>query len=64
VLRTHPLLNARQGLRMALHRACDDGIKRDALRTPVFAQALALLPTQSAELVVVGSTQRGLPVSH
>jgi hypothetical protein len=49
---------------MAFHRACDDSIKRDALRTPVLAQALALLRTQSAELIVIGSAQRGLSVSH
>jgi hypothetical protein len=39
------LLDACQGLRMALHRACDDGIKRDALGAPVLAQALTLLRT-------------------
>ena len=49
---------------MALHRACDDRIKCDALRVPVLAQALTLLHAQGAELVVVGCTQRGLPVSH
>jgi hypothetical protein len=41
---------------MALHRACDDRIKRDALRMPVLTQALALLRAQGAELVVVGGS--------
>jgi hypothetical protein len=54
MLRTHPCLDARQSLRMALEGACDDRFKGDALCVPVFAQALALLLSQGAELVVVG----------
>ncbi len=59
-----PLLNALERLRMTLQSASDDRIKLQALRTPMLTQALALLRTQRAELVVVCRAQRGLPMSH
>ena len=49
---------------MTLERACDDSVKANALRAPVLAQALTLLLSQRAELVVIGCAQRGLAVSH
>lgn len=49
---------------MALESPDDDGIKREALRLPMLAEAMALLQAQRTELVVIGGAQRGLPVSH
>jgi hypothetical protein len=56
MLSAHALLNACQGLCVALERARDDRFKLDALSTPVLPQAQALLLAQGAELVVVIGT--------
>ena len=58
------LLNAIERLCMTSQCAGDDRIKLQALCTPMLTQALALLRTQRAELVVVCRAQRGLPMSH
>jgi hypothetical protein len=49
---------------MALQSARDDGFKREALCAPMFTEAVTLLFAQGAELVVIGSAQRGLPMSY
>jgi hypothetical protein len=56
MLCAHALLNACQGLCVALKGARDNRFKFDALSTPVLSQAQTLLLAQGAELVVVIST--------
>ena len=53
-----------QGLRVAAQRAGEHGIEAQAMGAEPRAQALALLPAERAQLVVVGRAERGLAVAH
>ena len=63
VVQVRALRDAGAGLDVAAQAAGDGGFKNNAFGGEVLAQAQALPLTQSAQLVVIGSAERGLRVS-